>query len=207
MQQYPAPWVWKYGTDESWQRDDTPSRPALETWNWCREFVLKLQLCPWAKASLETKNALHIFVAPKRSIAFVEDVAKEFSKFCAENPTLESAAIFFVLFVEDEGSFIDFYNWFEELEDDWMQEEVIVAPFHPDWEFAGEAESLQYEKRSPHPAVSIVSALVVEQAGAAATEQIGIQNEAILLDKDPLELEALWTESCRIQEGLDSSFQ
>jgi hypothetical protein len=35
---------------------------ALETWNWCHQFVVRYQLCPWAKSSVETSQALQIFV-------------------------------------------------------------------------------------------------------------------------------------------------
>ena len=55
------------------------------------------------------------------------------------------------------GDFVDFYNWFDEMEATWeLIDDVIVAPFHPDWVFAGEPESLQYEKRSPYPTVTLL---------------------------------------------------
>jgi len=34
------------------------------TINWCNEFVMKLDLCPWAKASLQTKGAMRFFLVP-----------------------------------------------------------------------------------------------------------------------------------------------
>jgi hypothetical protein len=82
------------------------------------------------------------------------------------------------------------------MEDTWeYTDEVIVAPFHPDWAFAGEPESLQFEKRSPYPTVTLVSTRVVEAAGEEATEQIGKHNEYVLLSKSVDELQTMWNQS------------
>jgi Protein of unknown function (DUF1415) len=67
-----------------------------------------------------------------------------------------------------------------------LMDDGIVAPFHPDWVFAGEPQSLQYEKRSPYPTVTLVSTRVVDKAGEEATKQIGTQNEKTLLSKSPV---------------------
>ena len=100
-----------------------------------------------------------------------------------ESPSaiLEKAAIYFVVFLPNENesatmlpeSFFDFIDWFTELEEDWPEEydNVIVAPFHPSWEFGGMDDDpcLDYEKRSPYPLVTLVSTDVVEKAGATVT--------------------------------------
>jgi hypothetical protein len=236
---YPVPWVWKWQEETSvWARtallntqvvaepeDDDKTDPtntaaastaALETWNWCRHFVLPLQLCPWAKASLETSRAIQVFVVEndsttmmneKKKRLMVSDLAEHFSSLLLvqqqqqqqqENniASLESAAIFFLVFLdEDSKTFVDFYESFLDLEDTWENEEVIIAPFHPDWEFEGDDPSLSFEKKAPHPTISLVSAKVVNQAGPAATESIGRRNEETLLGKSPKQLRALWKSS------------
>ena len=83
--------------------------------------------------------------------------------------------------------------------------DVIVAPFHPRWTFSDTSSSdvggnksnddtdtkidedddetidpIAYEKRSPYPTISIVSARTVEQAGEGVTRKIGIHNEQLL---------------------------
>eukprot|EP00536_Pseudo-nitzschia_multiseries_P013391 jgi/Psemu1/290834/fgenesh1_pg.570_\ len=109
--------------------------------------------------------------------------------------TLERAAIYFSQ--SSYSSFFEYIDWFTELEDDWpeeLDEDVIVAPFHPAWEFGtddyedGEDDDattitacLDYEKRSPYPLVTLVSTRVVEKAGEAVTNAIGEHNEDILL--------------------------
>jgi hypothetical protein len=239
-----------------------------KTMNWCNEFVMKLDLCPFAKASLQTKGAMRFFLVPPipmvvqppttssvvsttqiqleeeyRNRRIVDDVAKRFQTEILNNNNngndrednsnpaaadmLERAAIYFVIFLSNENndndngngngngnendnedntaittttsrtsSFIDFLDWFNDLEDNWSEEcdDVIIAPFHPDWQFEFDTRdeyALNYEKRSPYPLISIVSTNVVEKAGEAVTELIGENNREILLsiEKEETEIE------------------
>lgn len=126
----------------------------------------------------------------------------------SEASALENAAIYFVVFLPNDEtaataaetavlpeSFYEFVDWFTELEEDWPEEldDVIVAPFHPAWEFGtvdGDEDAdladleacLDYEKRSPYPLVTLVSAGVVDRAGATATESIGERNRRVLME-------------------------
>jgi len=233
------------------------------TINWCNEFVIKLDLCPWAKASLQTKGALRFFLVPpylpprvttqsnthlqmqleeqeeNRNRRIVQDVARRFqneilhhngnnnrgneknnddNSIKNSNPSadmLERAAIYFVIFTPNNiindnyngnnytttttstsimSSFLSFYDWFNNVEDDWSDEldDVIIAPFHPNWQFEFdtlEEYALNYEKRSPYPLISLVSTNVVEKAGGAVTEFIGENNRDILLSIEQEEKE------------------
>jgi hypothetical protein len=59
-----------------------------------------------------------------------------------EDASLEAAAIFFLVFLDGASStFVDFYKFFMDLEDQWETDEKIVAPFHPDWEVVGDDPS------------------------------------------------------------------
>jgi hypothetical protein len=209
---FSSPIVWKWspmGKEDDWFLVDNSliNQTAQRTWNWCRHFVLKLNLCPWARASLETEKAMQVFVVTdkmdeKLAENLCYQVADKFVEYCQDaSSNLESAAIFFLIFPEEDGTwgdFVDFYDWFVDLEDAWETEAVIVAPFHPNWQF-GENEddtlSLAFEKKAPYPTISFVSARVVEQAGEAATNQIADHNTIVLVEKTPEQLQVLWEES------------
>lgn len=196
--------VW-HQRDGEWieQRSNAATLPleAQQTWAWCRNFVVPLQLCPWARASVETPTALQIFLVDQNypqslHSDVVKDVGQRFEGFLADNPSIESAAIFFVIFPMND--FGDYYDWFLDLEETWdLMDSVKVAPFHPDWAFDGEPDNLQYEKRSPFPTVSLVSTKVVDAAGEMATKRIGEQNEQLLLSKSVNELQSLWDQCLR----------
>jgi hypothetical protein len=194
--------------------------------NWCQNFVQTLELCPWAKASLETAGSIQFFVlsgwqeddedGPSR---LVEQVARRFVREILppdrdNNITLlERTSIYFILFLNNNNNnstsfadnFYDFYDWFSMLEENWEDQElenVIIAPFHPDWQFAidgaddeGVQQALSFEKKSPVPLVSLVSARVVEQAGEVVTARISQHNRQVLLGQSregPNILEELW---------------
>ena len=230
-------WIWQ--DEESWKQPDDSNVSAAQTTkslvqNWCEKFVLELDLCPWAKASIQTPGAMRFFLVPPLSDAstemlesmtadeidrldgkrrqrmeeIVQSVTKRFQDEILtydgdddETPSsiLEKAAIYFVVFLPNDDmegtttmpllpdSFFDFIDWFTELEETWPEDSdnVIVAPFHPSWEF-GDVDDLEacldYEKRSPYPLVTLVSTDVVEKAGATVTEAIGEHNRQVLLD-------------------------
>jgi hypothetical protein len=223
---FPQPLVWQWSPKEEeveeWisAKDLSMVPTALRTWNWSRRFVLKLNLCPWAKGSLETQNAMQVFVVPKeQDIAYrfgnhadriCKQVAEKCLRFCEEFPALQAAAIFFVVFQEEDEdedddrweNFIDFYEWFTDLEDNWEIDDIIIAPFHPNWQFGGDGgdtqDSLDFEKKSPFPTVTFVSAKVVERAGEAVTEQISEHNEQVLLERTPENLKDMWNASSSV---------
>ncbi len=76
-------------------------------------------------------------------------------------------------------------------DDDELAEQITLAPFHPDWQYydsdsSGDEEQEEerkcwaFEKKSPHPTISMVSTSVVEQAGPAMTERTATNNADIL---------------------------
>ncbi|KAI2506860.1 hypothetical protein MHU86_7545 [Fragilaria crotonensis] len=125
-----------------------------------------------------------------------------------------SVAIFFVLCEDRSWDFADFYDWFCTVEeDDWegdhgfdegddddLQSQVTLAPFHPGWMFeddgtAATNPSLQFEKKSPYPTVTLVWTDVIDAAGPAVSSKIAAQNEITLGRKSVEELAALYQQS------------
>ncbi|CAJ1970147.1 unnamed protein product [Cylindrotheca closterium] len=151
-------------------------------------------------------------------------VADKCLQYCQKYPEKESSIIFLVVFQEEDEDadcvpeettmdriggfhdaydqwehFINFYEWFTDLEDDWDLDDIIVAPFHPNWQFGGDGQRLlDFEKKSPYPTVTFVSAKVVEQAGEAATAQIAQKNEETLEGKTLDSLQETWDDSFSI---------
>eukprot|EP00457_Paulinella_chromatophora_P005366 gb/GEZN01005383.1/.p1 GENE.gb/GEZN01005383.1/~~gb/GEZN01005383.1/.p1 ORF type:complete len:477 (+),score=69.30 gb/GEZN01005383.1/:133-1563(+) len=72
---------------------------------------------------------------------------------------------------------------FDDLQQDVLGDWVIAAGFHPHWTWAGEPadSTVHFDKRSPHPTVSLIHASTIEGA-ELATARIAIDN-AIILSK------------------------
>jgi hypothetical protein len=226
--QLPIPKVWILDDSVSdviisWKSHSINDYAAAHaTYKWARNFVLKLDLCPFAKASLSEENAMDIYLVDPTNLSedtalrILENVAAQFTQFITLRPALESAAISFVVFDSNNNnsdskndgnsfwgdSFSDFYDWFVELEDDIWGEEydtVTLAPFHPDWQFGGDDDSetkcLEFEKRSPFPVITLVSTDVIDKAGPEASSQISDHNAEVLTNMELNELQSLWKTS------------
>jgi hypothetical protein len=185
-------------------------RAATETWRWCAHFVAAHNLCPWAQKSVQTDQAIRIYVVEN-----IEDMeeslqtvsARFYADLKASSIDPNAAIAFVVLANSDDWSFPDYYDWYLQEEDNWLDDaeedensvanHVTWAPFHPEYEFQGDDECLQVEKRSPYPTVSIVSSAVIEKAGPSATTQIATNNEEILRKKTASQWQELYDASVR----------
>ena len=147
----------------------------------------------------------------------VHHVARIFRDAVGVDKTIDPAvAIFFVLCEDRSWEFADFYTWFCTVEeDDWddedcddsdegveddAQSQVTLAPFHPGWMFeddgtAATNPSLQFEKKSPYPTVTLVWTDVIDKAGPLVSSKIAAQNEITLGSKSVTELAALYQRS------------
>jgi hypothetical protein len=185
---------------------------ALQTTlRWCDAFVASLNLCPWAKHSLASKNAIRIKLVHQSGgtsefVRVLEDGIQELIDLTQEGGRVDSdLAITFVVAVPDyriqegENGTCTNIEWLEEewdwefeqfnqlaldLEDE-VEEEVIIAPFHPKWVFyspdeADDVNPLNFEKMTPFPTISIVNINSILKAGEASTDKIAVHNEGVL---------------------------
>lgn len=201
------------------KQSDIPNRvndAIHQTIRWCLNFVLELNLCPWAKLSLKDKMAIRLKVIDQESgidrfEQIIRESAKELIKITDEGYVDENVVITFIVALpKDEENWYDFefdkfYDFSVDLEDRLFEEaeesndnsdvpigdEITIAPFHPDWAFASDSgniklEAVDFEKKSPFPTISLVKSLVIERAGEESTIRIG-QNNKMILEKHGVE--------------------
>jgi hypothetical protein len=182
---------------------------AAETWRWCAHFVVAHNLCPWAAKSVQTDQAIRIYVVD--NIEDMEEtlpiVSERFFADLKSTSIDPNAAIAFVVLADSNLSFDDYYDWYLQEEDNWLDDggedekhlanSVTWAPFHPGYQFQGDDECLHVEKRSPYPTVSIVSSAVIDSAGPSVTAQIAKNNEEILRKKTASQWQELYDASVR----------
>lgn len=159
-------------------------RVVAETWRWCSDFVVPLELCPWAAASVQSKGAVRIALSTtnEMSEAILQNAVRLRQDVDAQLAD-PNVAIVFVVCSDRNWDFVEFYEYFYQFEESWHNDFVTLAPFHPDWQFGGDTPlELGMEKQSPYPTVSLVCTSVIDKAGEAATNQIGQHNEEVLLN-------------------------
>jgi hypothetical protein len=130
----------------NFDNENDPSSPLAVTWRWCRDFVVPLQLCPWAAASVNTPGAIQFYVVPVSSndvtgdqlVQIVEIVARQFRDRILigqgdKDVDHRKVAIAFIVLANTAydatsestswiESFPSFYEWFTQFEDDWIDE-------------------------------------------------------------------------------------
>lgn len=186
--------VWKRREDREWTTAPLKSSDvALETWRWCADFVVPLDLCPWAAASVNTKGALRIFLAKQDEMEeAIKEAAQRLSHDVQTNTVDPNVAIAFITSSDCDWDFASFYEWFDDFEASFEDDDVTLAPFHPEWQFGDGPPELDIEKHSPYPTVTVVCTSVIDKAGPAATEQIGQHNEQVLLEMGISKLRQLY---------------
>ena len=162
---------------DTWRRDAVAATAAWALW------IAEVNLCPFARKSLETSDAISYVVTEadnqKAFYAAAVDCARDLAKSSdAVDPT--AAIVFLVAPFYEARDFPAFLRSVEALEDDVMPiDEVQIAGFHPAWAFGGvpDDDPLHFEKRAPHPTVSLVLVDGLEHANSA---KIAADNERTL---------------------------
>lgn len=170
-----------------WIRPELHPTEAEETWRWCTNFVVPLNLCPWAAASVRSNGCLKVYLVDRAHDvqSALEDASNDLMLAIRSGTVDANVAISFVV-TTDFWEFGSFYAWFLDVEDAFLDssfDDVTLAPFHPDWLFQDDEPALAFEKKSPYPTISIVSRAVVDKAGKEATSSISGHNEDILLGR------------------------
>ena len=160
----------------TWRRDAVAATAAWALW------IAEVNLCPFARKSLETSDAISYVVTEadnqKAFYAAAVDCARDLAAASDVDPT--AAIVFLVAPFYEADDFPAFLQSVEALEDDVMPiDEVQIAGFHPAWAFGGvpDDDPLHFEKRAPHPTVSLVLVDGLEHANSA---KIAADNERTL---------------------------
>ena len=160
----------------TWRRDAVAATAAWALW------IAEVNLCPFARKSLETSDAISYVVTEadnqKAFYAAAVDCARDLAAASDVDPT--AAIVFLVAPFYEPENFPAFLRSVEALEDDVMPiDEVQIAGFHPAWAFGGvpDDDPLHFEKRAPHPTVSLVLVDGLEHANSA---KIAADNERTL---------------------------
>ena len=145
-------------------------------------WIAAVNLCPFARKSLETSDAISYVVTEadnqKAFYAAAVDCARDLAAASDVDPT--AAIVFLVAPFYEPDDFPAFLRSVEALEDDVLPfDEVQMAGFHPEWAFGGvpDDDPLHFEKRAPHPTVSLVLVDGLEHANSA---KIAADNERTL---------------------------
>lgn len=141
-----------------------------QTLEWVQNFVIKLNLCPFAQQILRD-GTQRIIVSPiSTSTMLWECVKTEISHLLSVSPkSVSTALLVFPRFAEDD--FLTFHEVCMEMEgqiedDENLVDEVMLAYFHPfyTWADANSVDdAINFDKRAPFPIVNLLRAPQVDK--------------------------------------------
>lgn len=155
-----------------------------ETKNWLQAFIVKLNICPFAKREIE-RSTLKIQVAQAQKLQqALEELLLEMM-FLDKNTSVETTLLIFPSLFRDFFHYLDFVDYAQLLIQKQGYEGIYqLATFHPDYCFADTEfdDVANYTNRSPYPMIHILREDSLEKAIAyyGDTETIPKNNIATL---------------------------
>jgi len=155
-----------------------------QTLNWVREFVIKLNICPFAKREMD-KGSVRVHASRAET---VEDAMIDLMieiELLNVNSDIETTLLVFPSFLND---FYDYLDWVDFAESTLFSNNYEgiyqLATFHPEYCFAdtNRNDVTNYTNRSPYPMLHLLREESVEQGIAyyGDTEKIPENNMACL---------------------------
>jgi len=167
---------------ENHKSTDEARNPADAMEQWVKQVVIGLDLCPWARSSIDSGSLL-INTSKSSTISdLFEEMKKEIILTCEISQKQNITKL--IVFPELLSIFKEYLDFVRGLQD-WIEEEgfdgtVQIATFHPKFVYSGtsSADAENYTNRSPYPAIHLLIEQEVFQAvkNYPDTDKIYIQN-------------------------------
>ncbi len=170
---------------------DSSQTKIIEAVNhWLREFIINLNICPFAKVPFELGQ---VRVSATLGEEFEEQLlffANEL-EWTTQNPD-HTTLVIFAQASDDFENFLDFVAACEAyLEDQRLSQDYQLVPFHPKFKFEGmdEQERANWVNRSPYPLIHILAREQIAKvlSDPLEGERISKRNEDKLNSLDPLQ--------------------
>lgn len=148
----------------------TESEAAVvaRTARWVNDFVIGLNLCPFAKAVQVKGQVRYVVSQAQTTAALLDDLKQELTTLQATDPNVLDTTL--LIHPRVLGDFLD-YNDFLSDADDLLEElelagELQLASFHPDYCFADSesGDPANYTNRSPYPMLHLLREASVTHA-------------------------------------------
>ena len=146
----------------------TDDEVVASTTKWVNDFVIGLNLCPFAKAVQTKGQVRYVVTHAKSGVGLLEELQRELATLRAADANELDTTL--LIHPDVLGDFYDYNDFLGEV-DDLLQKlelegELQVASFHPDYCFAGSAadDPANYTNRSPYPMLHLLREASVTRA-------------------------------------------
>jgi uncharacterized protein len=175
-----------------------PTTVEARTRRWLAEFVVGLNLCPFARPLLDSEQ-LRVTVCEAADVASMQNSFLSELDLIQSSPESEIATslLVFSCALSDFDDYLDFLGLAQELlAESGLEGLVQLASFHPKYCFAGEADNApsHFSNRSPYPTIHLIREDMLERVLVDFPDPEGIpdRNIATLEGLGVEELERRW---------------
>ncbi len=159
---------------------DSKKKAIDSTKKWLTDFVIKLNLCPFAEREYQSNSIRFVVCDADQELSLLKALYDEIN-FLIAHSDISTTILIHPKLLSDFGDYNQFLDLIEGLleQHSWLGE-FQVASFHPDYLFAGAQvnDAENFTNRSPYPMLHILREEQVEKAVDAYTniEQVPIRN-------------------------------
>lgn len=145
-----------------------PQSPIEQTSAWLNEFVIKLNLCPFAKKVVDEQSVRLQLCEASDQQSMIRAVLTELDLLVqSDAKTLSTSLLVFNNTLADFSDYLNFADWANDLLIEASLEGIIqIATFHPLYVFEGvdEHDVSHYTNRSPYPMLHFIREQQLELA-------------------------------------------
>lgn len=155
---------------------------TAQTMKWVKDFIVTLNVCPFAKREVEKESVRCVVVRSKKIDVALEELMSEI-QWLDEHSETETTLLVFPTLFKDFHRYLDFVETAENLMFNQGCEGVYqLATFHPDYCFSGaEPDDVSnYTNRSPYPMLHILREESLDKAIEFYGDTTDIPNQNII---------------------------
>ena len=163
-------------------------KAVTKTERWLNDWVIALNLCPFAKHPYQqgrVRIAATAAIDSDQVFSFVLDELELLHRTPASQ--LETTLVVIEHFLQDFQDYLDFLSLLESvISQSGLEGEIQIASFHPDYCFEGESKQdpANYTNRSPYPMFHLIREASLEKAIAHYPDPENIPGRNIRLLRD-----------------------
>lgn len=166
---------------------ETEAPQINQTIRWVKDFVIPLNLCPFAKSVFISEKIRFVLCQSEEPEELIQALFLEIERLEIEADKIETTFIIHPNVLRNFREYLDFLTVAEhQLEVESKEEAFQIASFHPHYQFAGTLpDSVEnFTNRSPYPMLHLLRGDAVEQAIQSLNDPAEIyQNNIALLEK------------------------
>lgn len=169
-----------------------------QTRRWLAEFVVGLNLCPFARPFLDSEQLRISVCGGTERVSLQRAFLGELDQLqSTPESSIATTLMVFTNALVDFDDYLDFLAQAQDLlADAGLEGLVQLASFHPDYRFEGEDEQAasHYTNRSPHPTIHLIREDMLERVLVDFPDPEGIpgRNSSTLAEIGSQELERRW---------------